>query len=152
MNINRGQTLLAERSTNRTFFFKKLYGKDVQQIYFLCIKEYLLYIIFIFADTGYWSNLPYMSLRYQNSVPNIISVKNCITHYVTNLLRRFIFTRENNTRTTPVDNLHITVIHSFFIKNILYKQKPWFWPTKKIKNEIKTKPALLSHRTLEQSV
>ena len=85
--------------------------------YFLCIKEYPLYIIFIFADTGYWSNLPYiMSLKYQNSVPNVISVKNGITHYVSNLLRRFIFARETNTRTAPDDNLYITVIHAFFYK------------------------------------
>ena len=62
-----------------------------------------------------------MSLKYQNSVPNVISVKNGITHYVSNLLRRFIFARETNTRTAPDDNLYITVIHAFF-----YKKKTFY--------------------------
>ena len=104
------------------------------------IKEYPLYIIFIFDDTGYWSNFPYiMSLKYQNSVTNIISVKNCITHYLTNLLRRFIFTRETNTRTTPDDNLYITVIHAFFIKKHFIRTKTLILVKRKKENEKQNK-------------
>ena len=88
-------------------------------IIFLCLKGYPLFIILIFADTGYWSNLSYCIIsfvcrKYQNSVKNTISVKNCIKYYVPNLHKRFIFTREKNIGTMPDSHA------SFFIRTILY--------------------------------
>ena len=126
-------------------------------IYFLCIKGHPLYIVFIFADTGYWSNRPYYIISF--SVENIkillkISFQlKTIKYCVPSFLKRFIFTREINIRTTPDDSLYITAIlfSLFFIRTILHKQNPWFWP-KKVKSKIRTKLALLSYRILERSV
>ena len=97
--------------------------------------------------------ISFLCLKYQNSVKNIVSIKNCIKYYVPNFLKRFAFTREKNIRTTPDDSLYITTIlfSLFFIRTIWYEQNSWFWP-KKVKNKIRTKPGLLSHRILEQSV
>ena len=121
---------------------------------FLCIKGYPLYIIFIFAGTGYSSNRPYCIISF--SVENIkillkISFQlKTIKYYVPNFLKRFIFTREKNIRTTPDDSLYITAIlfSLFFIRTILYEVD--FGP-KKVTTKIRTKPGLLFHRILEQS-
>ena len=63
----------------------------------------------------------FLCLKYQNSVKNIISVKNyeilCIQS------SQALFTRETSIRTTPDDSLYITAIHSFFIRTILNEQE-----------------------------
>ena len=53
---------------------------------------------------------------------------------------------QNHSRRSIVHNSH-----TFFIRTILYEQKALIL-AKKIKNKIRTKPDLLSHRTLEQTV
>ena len=79
-----------------------------------------------------------------------MDLKNCIKHYVSNFLKRFVFTGEKNIRTTPDDSLYITAIlfSLFFIRTILYELD--FGP-KKVETKIRTKPGLLFHRILEQS-
>ena len=54
VNIDRGQTFLAESSNNRIFFFKKVtWKRRITDITFSLHKRHPLYIISIFADTGY---------------------------------------------------------------------------------------------------
>ena len=80
-----------------------------------------------------------------------MDLKNCIKHYVSNFLKRFVFTGEKNIRTTPDDSLYITAIpfSLFFIRTILKEQKALIL-AQKIKNKIRAKPVFLSHRILEQ--
>ena len=132
--------------------------KHPQNILRIFSLKYPLYIIFIFTDTGYWINLPYCIISF--SVENIKilfkisfqlkTVKN-ITYPVFSSVS--YLTKEKNIRNTPDHSLYKTAIlfSLFFIWTILCEQNPWFWP-KKVKNKIRIKPSLLSHRILEQSV
>ena len=80
----------------------------------------------------------------------MISVKNCIKRYVSNFLKRFIFTREKNIRTTQDDNLYITaILFSVFIRTILYEQKTLIL-AQKIKNNKRATFALNIIRTKHQ--
>ena len=106
-----------EKTSNRCNIF--FVQKSIQLTLFSFSQIQDIEVISLISLFHHW----FLCLKYHNSIKNIISVKNCVKYYVSHLLKRFIFTRETNIRTTPHDSLYITVIHSFFIKTILYEQK-----------------------------
>ena len=95
----------------------------------------------------------FLCQKHQNSVKNIISVKNCVKNYVSNFLKRFIFNKgkeyQNHARRQFVHNSH--TLFPVFYKNNFIRTKALIL-AKKNPQKIRTKPGLLSYRILEQSV